>query len=284
MKMKVPFFISFIALLFFSWRFIHEHSVDTQTNSPSLEIRLREIGHELLLKAGDSTSRVLPVGKQSRDEFTIKFENSLFIEPDTLVRLVRESMGQMNISEGYVVNVTGCSTGEVVYGFEIYQESAKDIVPCLGRSLPKECYEIALIFNQQKFPTNSLVFLILSSVVCLGFGIVIFRQHKNSPSFDRNEVFVPLGKIRFYLEKQVLKTEKDSIELTAKENHVLKILASNRNEIISRDQLQKEVWEDDGVLVGRSLDVFISKLRKKLEADPAVRIINIHGKGYKLEV
>jgi len=56
------------------------------------------------------------------------------------------------------------------------------------------------------------------------------------------------------------------------------------NEISNRKQLQKEVWEDDGVLVGRSLDVFISKLRKKLEADPAVRIINIHGKGYKLEV
>jgi DNA-binding response OmpR family regulator len=44
------------------------------------------------------------------------------------------------------------------------------------------------------------------------------------------------------------------------------------------------VWENESVLVGRSLDVFISKLRKKLEADPTIRIVNIHGKGYKLEV
>ncbi|RYG36157.1 MAG: winged helix family transcriptional regulator, partial [Chitinophagaceae bacterium] len=56
------------------------------------------------------------------------------------------------------------------------------------------------------------------------------------------------------------------------------------NETISRDTLQKEVWENEGVIVTRSLDVFVSKLRKKLEADENVKIINIHGKGYRLEV
>jgi DNA-binding response OmpR family regulator len=48
--------------------------------------------------------------------------------------------------------------------------------------------------------------------------------------------------------------------------------------------LQKEIWEDEGIIVGRSLDVFISKLRKKLENDSAVKLVNIHGKGYKLEI
>ncbi|NBP70070.1 MAG: winged helix family transcriptional regulator [Cytophagia bacterium] len=56
------------------------------------------------------------------------------------------------------------------------------------------------------------------------------------------------------------------------------------NEPITRDQLLKEGWEDEGVIVGRSLDVFISKLRKKLIKDPKVQITNIHGIGYKLEV
>ena len=55
------------------------------------------------------------------------------------------------------------------------------------------------------------------------------------------------------------------------------------NTIIYREQLQKDVWENEGVIVTRSLDVFISKLRKKLEKDPAIRIVNVHGKGYKLE-
>jgi DNA-binding response OmpR family regulator len=47
--------------------------------------------------------------------------------------------------------------------------------------------------------------------------------------------------------------------------------------------LLKRVWEDEGVITGRSLDVFISKLRKKLKNDPSVQIVNVHGKGYKLE-
>jgi DNA-binding response OmpR family regulator len=56
------------------------------------------------------------------------------------------------------------------------------------------------------------------------------------------------------------------------------------NEVIERSRLQKEIWEDEGVIVGRSLDMFISKLRKKLEPDPNISIVVIRGKGYKLEI
>jgi DNA-binding response OmpR family regulator len=56
------------------------------------------------------------------------------------------------------------------------------------------------------------------------------------------------------------------------------------NEAIERNRLQKEIWEDEGVIVGRSLDMFISKLRKKLEPDPTIKIAVIRGKGYKLEI
>ena len=93
-----------------------------------------------------------------------------------------------------------------------------------------------------------------------------------------------LGKMEFFQDKQILKFGNDNISLTTKENQVLQILASSPNETLSRERLQKEVWEDEGVLVGRSLDVFISKLRKKLELDPNLKIVNVHGKGYKLEV
>ena len=56
------------------------------------------------------------------------------------------------------------------------------------------------------------------------------------------------------------------------------------NEAVERSRLQKEIWEDEGVIVGRSLDMFISKLRKKLEFDPNIKIVVIRGKGYKLEI
>jgi DNA-binding response OmpR family regulator len=55
------------------------------------------------------------------------------------------------------------------------------------------------------------------------------------------------------------------------------------NEIIERSRIQKEIWEDEGVIVGRSLDMFISKLRKKLEFDSNIKIVVVRGKGFKLE-
>ena len=75
-----------------------------------------------------------------------------------------------------------------------------------------------------------------------------------------------------------------TIDLTRTETRVLRIFALSPNEAIERSRLQKEIWEDEGVIVGRSLDMFISKLRKKLEVDSKVKIVNIRGKGYKLDI
>jgi DNA-binding response OmpR family regulator len=74
-----------------------------------------------------------------------------------------------------------------------------------------------------------------------------------------------------------------TVELTKTETRVLRIFALSPNEAIERSRLQKEIWEDEGVIVGRSLDMFISKLRKKLELDPNIKIAVIRGKGYKLQ-
>ncbi|MEP7258356.1 MAG: helix-turn-helix domain-containing protein [Flavitalea sp.] len=71
-------------------------------------------------------------------------------------------------------------------------------------------------------------------------------------------------------------------DLTEKETKLLAIFSSHLNKMISRSQLLKEGWEDEGVITGRSLDVFISRLRKKLQHDSSVSLINYHGQGYKL--
>ena len=65
---------------------------------------------------------------------------------------------------------------------------------------------------------------------------------------------------------------------------MLAIFADSPNQIIKRDELSKKVWEDNGVFVGRSLDTYISKLRKKLKEDSSIKITNIHGIGYSLEI
>jgi len=82
----------------------------------------------------------------------------------------------------------------------------------------------------------------------------------------------------------LLSVKRDNLTLTQKEANVLFLLCQNQNKLVKRDYILKTVWEDEGYFVGRSLDVFISKLRKYLKADTSIRIVNIHGVGYKMEV
>ncbi|GEP94306.1 hypothetical protein CCY01nite_05660 [Chitinophaga cymbidii] len=88
----------------------------------------------------------------------------------------------------------------------------------------------------------------------------------------------------FNAQERQLVINKNTIDLTGTEARLLLIFASSPNQTIERSRLQKEIWEDEGVIVGRSLDMFISKLRKKLEPDPNISIVVIRGKGYKLEI
>lgn len=81
-----------------------------------------------------------------------------------------------------------------------------------------------------------------------------------------------------------IKVNGKETQLTYKEHKLLKLLVTHPNQLLERDLIMKLVWEDEGLFVGRSLDVFISRLRKILGADSFVQIINVHGMGYKLEV
>ena len=93
-----------------------------------------------------------------------------------------------------------------------------------------------------------------------------------------------LGKFLFDVKDQRLLLGSEVISLTDKECKILELLNKNFGELIPRETLMQEVWINDGVFTGRSLDMFVSKLRKKLSSDPELRITNVHGKGYKLEI
>jgi DNA-binding response OmpR family regulator len=75
-----------------------------------------------------------------------------------------------------------------------------------------------------------------------------------------------------------------SKKLTTKENQLLKLLAKNENEILDRQATLRAIWGDDNYFNGRSMDVYIAKLRKMLKEDPAIEIMNVHGKGFKLVI
>lgn len=91
-----------------------------------------------------------------------------------------------------------------------------------------------------------------------------------------------LGNFTFDTQKQLLQIGEKQTKLTTKENELLALLCSHANEILQRDFALKTIWIDDNYFNARSMDVYITKLRKHLKDDPQIEIINIHGKGYKL--
>ncbi len=103
------------------------------------------------------------------------------------------------------------------------------------------------------------------------------KRNKNGSEFK-------LGSMTFDIQKQTLTTEKGIVKLTTKECELLALLVQNANSILERNYALKTIWVEDNYFNARSMDVYITKLRKIIKDDPEVEIINIHGKGYKLVI
>ena len=335
--------------------------IDRDLEAKQVNLIIRQIGHRLLLQAGDSTSRVLPVTKIKEGTFLLKFENEFVFSHDSLMVLSQSLLPKTLFPSGYTVTVNDCRNGEIVYGFQL-NNTSPDILACGGRSQPRGCYTIEFDFpdfyenveqkkadigqltrsvkdpqevnskpgelkttsfdyniNQRteelksakvdpqeinpklgepktkisKYPLSNVVYggmLVLLCVTLLigRFGKILKPvpvQNQNHHIVKESVSELPaLGKFLFNVKGQRLLLGSEATSLTDKECQVLEVLHKNFGELIPRETLIQEVWINEGVITDRSLDMFISKLRKKLSADPDLRITNIHGKGYRLEI
>jgi hypothetical protein len=308
-----------------SWTAIRRRAALPATDKATEKLVMRQIGHQLLLQAGDSSSRILPVEERVNKEYLIRFAAPFTFVPDTLVATVRRVVAANGLPSSYLVEVIHCApSAEVIYGFQIYKDSARDVIPCLGRRQEKACYNIRIRFTKNEaagmdpFSSGLLAGSLVAILVSLLFRALSIRKRRTTdkagnmpalvtstgitmdssgppniqinlpPSAIKQEVPAPtgiaIGNLLFFRESQQLVAGSSIILLTAKEAKLLHVFANAQQETIDREQLMKEVWEDEGVIVGRSLDMFVSKLRKKLQADPRVSILNVHGKGYKLVI
>jgi len=250
------------------------------------EVLLRKIGHEVLLQSGDSTSRVLPVKKIAENEYQIRFEKDLTFLPDSLVNTTRRLLAKDPLAGDYVVNVLNCGNSSVAYGYAISKNKKNDIIACRGRVQPRACYMINIKFKPVGIITAKNGYLLgsLPFLAFVGFVFFISVKPRRAAPGDQNSGILTLGSVLFDAKNRKLIINGKTIDLTGTETRVLLIFALSPNKTIERSRLQKEIWEDEGVIVGRSLDMFISKLRKKLEFDPNINIVVIRGKGYKLEI
>lgn len=282
-----------IGLIMVLAAFVAEKANKSDFDAAEEVIVMRNIAHQVLRYTGDSTSPIAPVTRLSASEFRIPFESSFSFKPDSLVSIIDKVITSNKLPSKYIVNVLEPKTDKVIYGYAVLGPEQKNIVPCLGRDQPAKPYYIDIKFQESKlYPAKSLY---IGGISIFGVGLLMFivngykkRRHiskaKESEIPFTGKTTIPIGRYLFFADEQVLKFNEEETILTAKESKILGIFANAPNQIIDRKRLQKEIWEDEGVIVGRSLDMFISRLRKKLENDPDVILVNIHSKGYKLEI
>ncbi|WP_397362752.1 winged helix-turn-helix domain-containing protein [Olleya sp. R77988] len=279
-KIKSIVFIGLITCVF-------SCKTDTNSNfSDTAKVALRDVGHHLLLANKDTTSLVKPVIDLGKSRFQLTFENQLVIHPDTLVNYIKNSFAKAELPKHYLTEVLACNTKEVAYSYQMKQDVEKGIVPCGGRQLHLGCYKVIVKFNKALQPsTSNIKYIILAIIGALGlFGFLLFKR-KPKTELDTNESnYQSIGHYKFFPDQNKLIKETTEISLSKKECELLSIFIEKPNQIIKRDELTKKVWEDNGVIVGRSLDTYISKLRKKLQEDPSIKLTNVHGVGYKLEI
>lgn len=111
----------------------------------------------------------------------------------------------------------------------------------------------------------------------------ILNRNQFAPSINGDTETLEIGNFTFDFKKRVLKNNSDEFKLSPKESELLKQLIINKNNVLDRDYTLEKIWGERGYFTARSMDVYITKLRKYLKSDSKLEIINIHGSGYILK-
>jgi DNA-binding response OmpR family regulator len=223
----------------------------------------------------------------------------LLVEDDTNLAFVTKDTLE---AKGY--SVTHCSDGISCY--EIFQKNEFDI--CLLDVMLPKMDGITLAEKIRTINKNiPLIFITAKSMLEdklagfkvggddyitkpfsieeLAFKIEVFlrRNQVVRESTDSQRVY-EIGSYQIDFNNLVLRSKGTEQQLTLREGEVLNMLCQNQNEIVKREDLLKKIWGADDYYLGRSLDVFISRLRKYLKDDSSIQLTNIHSVGFKLVV
>ncbi len=109
---------------------------------------------------------------------------------------------------------------------------------------------------------------------------ILNRSSINTEGEEQKELSI--GKYVYNSELRLLKEGGKEVRLSPKEGALLKLLATNKNSLVGRSEALKKIWKDDNYFTGRSMDVYVAKLRKHFKEDPNIAIINVHSEGFRL--
>lgn len=247
-----------------------------------VEVVLRTIGHQLLLSAKDSTSRVLPVIKSAENIYQVSFQHEVGFLSDSLINIVQRTFQKSPLAENYIVNLRNCEQKETVLAFEMNSKTG-ELSPCRGRRLEVGCYMIEFDLLRANAFNFRWLWLLIIPLIVAGFYLKgKFQKEEPMESVPDSTDYIQVGSFQLYTAKNVLKSGHKSITLSENETKALEIFVQQLNQVVEREKLMREIWEDKGlVVISRNVDVLVSKLRKKLVDDPTIKIVNVPGRGYK---
>ena len=277
-------------------------SVQKQQFSEKVNLALRQTAHRLLKQAGDATSTIAPVKQTADNTYFVRLEHHF--NYDSLPIFLQNSFAAHNIQGAYDVAVWDCPNKELVLGYSSFDlfknigDTTLSDFPCGGRNQAIACFNFTVTFTESSsfLNKNTLIWAILGGLSILGGAISAYFLYLNLNKkikttqtrffnlVQTNEThLIYIGNSIFDTRKQIITINDMTQKLTFQESKLLQLFCNHPNELLDRDFILKSVWEDEGVLVTRSVDVFISRLRKILKEDATLKITNVHSRGYRFE-
>lgn len=257
-----------------------------------VNLALRRAAHRLLAQSGDSTSQIPPVIQgENPDAWIIRLERPF--EYNALPGLLQESFDLHGITAEYDVMLLDCENDELLLGYNKRDFTEQNDPPCGNREQNGHCYNVQVTFAgaaAQSSSTRWLLWATLPGIFALGY--FLYRNLKRQPGPGAPETpdemvkqqAVSFGRSALDVSNQSLTVAGVRHELTYREAKLLQLFFRHPNQLLERDFILQNVWADEGILVGRSIDMFVSRLRKLLRADGSLRIATVHGVGYRLEL
>ena len=285
--MLLSLIVSGVLLAGWGFTLVQDVNIGERTFEENIQLALRQTGHHLLSLSGDDSSRIMPIENPGDNEFVLLLQNEF--NYDTLPYLLDAAFTDYGIDVDYQVAVKDCDSDELILGYNLAAFKKKK-VPCIGRENWSSCNHIHVVIRNKK---SSKAWYILGflgfAILGIFFLIQLYQVKKrNQKNIDHpvNQHISPrrIGQTIFDHQNQKVVLGDLEKNLTFRESKLLNYFVGNPNQVIERKDLLAEVWGDEGVIVGRSLDVFVSRLRKILKDDPSIQIKNVHGVGYRFEV
>lgn len=289
MQQPVRYFaIAITMLVLCAWLPTEEQGDPHSPQSKAINLALRRTADRLLRITGDTTSRIPAIEQHNAHAWRIHIGPT--IGYDSLPFILQSSLDQFDIRHRYDVTIHRCEDDVIDLGYQQQDFLQDSLVPCGSRKEPTGCHYIEITFYANtEVPVSEDRSWIYILTLGVGGGAAAYwwRRKKVLQTPSQHEIQDPnwltFGQTKLHISNQIVKVAGVQQTLTYREAKLLHLFASHPGEVLERDHILQQVWADEGIQVGRSLDMFVSRLRKKLKDDPSVGIVAVHGLGYKLE-